>query len=211
MSDFLAAVILAAGSSSRLGQPKQLLRLDGKTLLTRTVELARAAGCDRVIVVVGANGEAMIDELLGTPVEIVRNEAWQLGMGSSIRAGVARYFAQPPVSGGLFLMLCDQPHVSVQTLHRLHAAHIRSGRPVCVSSYGGTIGAPVLVAGSRIASLLDVPDDRGAKTIWLDNPADVEPVPCEVAVFDVDLPSDVARMRRAADNEKIGVSSFAAR
>src|SRR5438045_3195305 len=84
----IAAVILAAGASSRLGKPKQLLGFRGHSLLRRAAEAALSAGCQPVVVVLGACLEPSVRELAGLPVQVVENREWQEGIGSSVRTGV---------------------------------------------------------------------------------------------------------------------------
>src|ERR1700743_3229576 len=100
-------VILAAGSSSRLGQPKQNLVYKGKTLLQRAVETAMASICETVVVVLGANTEVIKPTIANYGVEIVENIEWNEGMASSIRNGLKKVLQMNPHVQSVILMLCD--------------------------------------------------------------------------------------------------------
>lgn len=106
----VAAVVLAAGGSTRMGQPKQLLTFGGRTLLRRTAEVALGAGGDPVFVVLGAGAEQVASELDGLNVTAVVNGEWAAGPGTSVRAGIAALERLPGVEAAVFL-LCDQPLV----------------------------------------------------------------------------------------------------
>ena len=121
-SGMTGAVILAAGGSSRLGQPKQLLRFRGKSLVHHIVAAARQAGCSPVIVVIGSDSEKVTGELRSTSAVIVENENWQRGIGSSIRAGVQGLIDYAPEIDAVVLLVCDQPEVNADTIRNLVSA-----------------------------------------------------------------------------------------
>lgn len=197
MSGRTAAVVLAAGGSSRLGRPKQLLSLGGRTLIARAVDVAVEAGCDPVIVVLGRDADACTTALAGRDVRIIVNTDWAAGLGTSIRAGVRAALAGATVMDRVLLLLADQPNVDASTLLRLIAAADGSGRPVTVAAYAGTVGPPVLAGGPFVARLAQWPDDRGAKDLWSANPESVERVDCPEAATDVDTEADYVRLREA--------------
>ncbi len=115
----IAAVVLAAGASKRLGEPKQLVMLGDETLLERTVRVAREAGCSPVVVVVGAEyAQVLGNSVLGDAVPVI-NDQWQEGMASSIRLGVRILGIVARDVEGVLLMTCDQPAVTVKHLLRL--------------------------------------------------------------------------------------------
>src|SRR3954453_7322887 len=109
-SNGVGAVILAAGSSSRMGRPKQILRFGAESLLRRATRAAVDAGCSPVVVVTGANAEQSRGELERLPVEEVLNTRWETGMASSIRCGIERLLSVDADTEAAVLMLCDQPH-----------------------------------------------------------------------------------------------------
>src|ERR1700722_15477383 len=129
----VAAVVLAAGGSSRLGEPKQLVRLGEENLLERAVRVAREVGCWPVVVVLGASAEVIRSQCSLGDARVLVNEGWEEGMASSIRLGVGA------LSGvdGCVVMTCDQPAVTVEHLSRLTV-----GDEVKASRYAGRNGIP---------------------------------------------------------------------
>ena len=151
-----AAVVLAAGASTRLGEPKQLVMLGGEALLERAARTATAAGCAPVVVMLGAAGEQIAARCdLGDAVTVL-NPEWAEGMASSIRAGVAA------VAGatGIVLMTCDQPAVTAEHLRALMASS-----EVTASSYAGRRGVPAYFPAASFAALLDLRGDSGAREL----------------------------------------------
>jgi molybdenum cofactor cytidylyltransferase len=207
----VAAIVLAAGASSRMGTPKQLLQLQGKSLVRRAVETVAGAGCERVIVVAGAAVEDIRRDLaeltsgqnslaMAARIEIVINSGWERGIGSSIRTGAAVLLQISPAPASVVLLLCDQPFVTSAAVRRLIDAMDAAGKPVIVSSFSGTIGPPVVVRADYFSRLMNLPDDRGAKSIWMDTPDLVCAVVCDEAGVDIDTPGDFERAReRLAD------------
>jgi len=153
----IAAIVLAAGASTRLGEPKQLIVIDGETLLERAVRTAREANCAPVVVVLGANAERIREQCdLGDAVVVV-NEAWEEeGMASSIRIGVDALGG----TDGVVLMTCDQPAVTADHLRAL----MRSAE-VTASAYAGRRGVPAYFPASSVPELLQLRGDTGAREL----------------------------------------------
>ena len=179
--------MLAAGGSRRLGQPKQLLRHAGDTLVRRTVTAALDAGCAPVVVVAGAEREKVAAALRDLAVTIVPNDDWPRGMGTSIRAGVARLRE----TDALILLVCDQPKVDAGILRQLIARQAETGQPMAASSYSGTHGVPALFTRSCYERLLALDDETGAKALLLGRPGEVVSVPFEAGALDIDTPADL--------------------
>lgn len=191
----IGAVILAAGSSSRLGQPKQLLQYEGQTLVRRAAQAAFEAGCDPVVVVVGAEGEKVAAALRDLTVMFVPNEDWQRGMGTSIRAGVDRLRE----SDAVLLLVCDQPKVDAGLLRELIAQQEQTGRSMVATSYAGTQGVPALFTQACFEQLLSLGHETGAKTLLLARPAEVAAVEFPPAAWDIDTPADLRSLDGAPD------------
>ncbi len=164
----IAAVILAAGASSRFGSPKALLELEGQTLLRRVVRRAFEGGCDPVVLVLGADAERCRAAVGGDPIVVVVNSDWEEGMGSSIRAGISALAGRPEIRGAL-LLTCDQPLLTSSLVTDLRTAFEDfSGNPprsAVVCGYAGTRGIPALFGAPLFASLQRLGGDRGAKTV----------------------------------------------
>ena len=154
----IAAVVLAAGASTRLGEPKQLVRIAGERMLERAVRVAREAGCDPVVVLgAGAGRIAAICELGGA--RVVVNDGWAEGMASSLRLGIAAVAADVARA---VVMTCDQPAVTPEHLRRL--IDLCLDTPVA-SSYAGRRGVPACFPASAFAELLQLGGDAGARRL----------------------------------------------
>ena len=190
----IGAIILAAGGSTRMGRPKQLLQFKGQSLLRRATSVAIDAGCDPVVVVVGNDSPMMLAELDGLSVHAIENSDWPRGIGTSIRSGVRELLSLRPATTASFIHLCDQPLVTPATFAKLFDARTDSGKPVCVCTYADTIGPPVLVDRTLFPALLELPDHAGAKKIWTDHPQNVCTVTCPEAALDMDTPEDLQKI-----------------
>lgn len=187
-----AAIVLAAGRSARFGRPKQLLRIDGRSLVARAVDAAREGGCDPVVVVVGADAEAVRRELADQPVRIVLNEQWEEGLASSVRAGVAAVATLAGVRAALILT-CDQVRLAPAVVRGLLAAAAAAQGKMVASEYGGTVGVPALFDRSHFAGLLALRGESGAKQLLLRHAAAVLRVPWPDGASDLDAPEDLER------------------
>jgi molybdenum cofactor cytidylyltransferase len=193
----VSAVILAAGGSARLGQPKQLLIFRGETLVRRAVRAATEADCAPVLVVIGESGDAIREELRETSGVIIQNEDWRDGIGSSIRCGVERLAILAPQARAVVLLTCDQPSVQSETIAALIAEHEKTGKPIVASRYAETLGVPAVFDRSCFNDLLSLRGDSGAKSLIARRPGDVASIAFEEGAIDIDTPEDFARLRLA--------------
>jgi molybdenum cofactor cytidylyltransferase len=188
----VGAVILAAGGSSRLGQPKQLLIFRGETLVRRAVRAALEAHCAPVVVVVGEAGDAIRNEVRAMPAVVVENPDWRRGLGTSIRCGL-RSCADSIEA--VVLLACDQPLVDSTIVAALISAHESRGKPIVASRYANTLGIPALFDRSCFEALRALPDDSGAKSLIAARPNDVASITFEDGAVDIDTPEDFERLR----------------
>ncbi len=193
----VAAVVLAAGGSSRLGQPKQLLIFRGETLIRRAVRVAAEAECAPIVVVVGETREAIERNLdihgqegLARPT-VIENEDWQRGIGTSIRCGLEQL---PKDVDAAVLLTCDQPFLDASIVRQLIGAHEETDKPIVASSYANTVGVPALFDRSCFNALLALPDATGAKAFILAKRGDVAPIPFARGEIDIDTPEDLRRL-----------------
>jgi molybdenum cofactor cytidylyltransferase len=182
----IAAVVLAAGASSRLGEPKQLIRLGAENLLERAVRVAREAGCEPVVVVVGSEyGRVLANSVLGDVITVI-NDKWEEGMASSIRLGVGALRFAPKDAEGVVLMTCDQPAVTTKHLFELtQRAEVKASR------YAGRNGVPAFFPKKNFDVLMSLTGDKGARELL----AEARYEELENGDLDVDTAEDVARAR----------------
>lgn len=202
----IASVVLAAGGSTRLGQPKQLLRYAGETLVARTARTAITAGCHPVVVVTGANNIQVEAALEALPsVRSVHNGDWETGMGSSTRAGILALDASGTEFDAVLLLVCDQPLVNEDVLLRLCAAHRETGSNVVASEYGGVWGVPCLFDRALLPELAALDGASGAKSVIERHRriGDATAILFPGGAFDVDTPADWERWQEL-ETSKMG-------
>jgi xanthine/CO dehydrogenase XdhC/CoxF family maturation factor/CTP:molybdopterin cytidylyltransferase MocA len=190
----VAAVILAAGSSSRMGRPKQTLKFEDISLLRRSVQAAIGAGCSPVIVVTGANAEHSRAELDGLEVREVWNPRWETGMGSSIGAGISELLDTEPQTSAAVVMLCDQPYVTADVISQIVSDHHRTQRSIVGARYGGGIGVPALFHRSHFDELAGLKGASGAKSVIARHTDTAHFIDLPQAEVDVDTPDDYERL-----------------
>jgi len=184
-----AAVILAAGASTRMGEPKQLLEIGGMTLLERAVVTASEAGCDPVVVVLGANAAAITARCALRRAWVVVHAGWAAGMSSSIRAGVELVEGFGEVRG-LALMTCDMPGVTAAHVTAL----IGEGEVVRASRYSDRQGVPAYFPRESFGALRKLEGEIGARELL----REAESVDLRGGEMDVDTPEDATRARADA-------------
>jgi CTP:molybdopterin cytidylyltransferase MocA len=184
----IACAILAAGASRRLGRPKQLLPIQGQSLLRRVAIEACGSACARVAVVLGAQAAIIAPTLAGLPVTRLENDSWSEGMASSIRRAVA--WASDTQSEALILCVCDQVALTASHLDRLIGTFRGSRSSMVGSAYGGICGVPALFGSDRFPALRRLSGDRGAMGI-LRADLDTIAVSWTAGERDLDVPSDL--------------------
>ncbi|RSK44963.1 nucleotidyltransferase family protein [Hymenobacter rigui] len=191
-----AIILLAAGSSSRLGEPKQLVPFRGQTLLRRAAETAVAAAAGApVVVVTGALHQQLLPELAGLPVHSVRCAQWERGMGASLKTGLQQLGQLISSPTDVIILLCDQPFVTPELLLQLETTHQQTDQPIVACTYADTRGVPVFFAAAMMPALLALPDGSGAGYLLKQHAAQVMEVSFPAGVLDVDTPEQVAALR----------------
>jgi molybdenum cofactor cytidylyltransferase len=193
----LLVVILAAGESRRLGQPKQLVGIDGEPILRRQCRMALEAWLGPVAVILGCRAADCAAAIADLPVEQHVNEHWANGLGTSIR--LASSAAITAGADGLLLLHADQYRVTPTDLRALAAAWLESGRlSACISVSGSESGPPVIFPQACFANLLTLDGDQGARRVLAELPdGAVQRVTIPNAFVDLDLPADLASLARA--------------
>ena len=189
----IAAVVLAAGRSRRMGQAKLLMPVAGRAIVRHAVEGVLAGGVDSVWVVTGPDGGPIEAALAGLDVQIVVNPAPEEGQAGSVRAGIAALPA--PVDTAL-IALGDQPALEPSIIPALLAARRTSTRPIVAPRYRDGQGNPVVFKREIFPELLRLTGDQGARPVIQKEPARVEWVELDLPMpSDVDTPADYEKIR----------------
>ncbi|MFZ2906841.1 MAG: NTP transferase domain-containing protein [Cyclobacteriaceae bacterium] len=183
-----AILILAAGSSSRMGQSKQQLLIDGQALLFHTVAVALQSSVRNISVVLGSRFEEHREILKGKQVDIIFNANWKTGIGSSIKTGLRHLLSKKPKTEAAIIMVCDQPLLRPQHLKMLFEKHHHTKATLVASAYSGTVGVPALFASRHFDEILELKDDEGAKKIIHQYP--IETIDFPEGAIDLDTPED---------------------
>lgn len=188
----IPAIVLAAGASARLGQPKQLVEYEGETLLSRAIRLAHEAGADPVFVVLGANLEVILPAGLRDVAVPVINKDWQQGISSSIQAGLRAIHGTLPLTKGVCLLACDQPRLSSDHIRALmRAFSSEAGAVIVASGYEGVLGTPAVLPRSAFRQLFELRGDKGARALFSRPPCPLVEVPFPGGEIDIDTPADL--------------------
>lgn len=192
----IPAIVLAAGASSRLGQPKQLIEFEGETLLVRTIRMAREAGADPVFAVLGAQFELMIVDAQGAGAIPHINFEWEQGMSTSIHTGLRGVSAAVPKAPGVLLLTCDQPRLTAAHLTDLLGAFQQEQKPLIVASaYEGTLGTPAIIPRALFSKLNALQGDKGARVLFANPACPILERPFPGGAIDIDTPDDLTRLR----------------
>jgi xanthine dehydrogenase accessory factor len=192
----ISALVLAAGTSSRMGEPKPLVSLGGRPVLAHVLAAVAASRVDETIVVLGAASDRVRKEVPREGARWVENPSFAEGMSSSLKVGVA---ALSPESVGFFVVLADEPFVRASTYDALIAARERTGARIVLPTFEGVRGNPVLIDRSLAGEVDEITGDRGCRALRLRHPKETVEVPVDDpgVVIDLDTPEEVERARRA--------------
>ena len=197
-----ACILLAAGASSRLGYPKQLLLVDGETLLHRSARIAIAVGVQSLYVVLGYAANEVRPALLDLPATVLINEDWRSGMASSLKAGLQALSSDTTHA---LVLVCDQVGLSIDQLNKLLAAGCAYPQNIVASSYQGKNGVPAIFPVDCFHALKAIDGDRGARDLLQSHSDRVIPVPFDQGSLDIDTSEDVTRAGLAqGDHVHIG-------
>ena len=190
-----AAIVLAAGASRRLGQPKQLVEYCGETLLERGIRLARDAGASPVFVVLGAHADAIRARVSLQNAIPVLNGDWEQGIAGSIHAGIHALEEKAPEMPGVLIMSCDQPQLTAAHLRALmDAFDAHAGTSIVASRYAGVLGVPAVFPREAFAQLMALRGDKGARALLQEPPCAVQTVDFPGGEEDIDTPADLAKL-----------------
>jgi molybdenum cofactor cytidylyltransferase len=192
VSDSIPAIILAAGASKRLGQPKQLIRYNGQTLLERAERFAGESGAAPVIVVTGAHHQQIRSLIPLDHATAVFNPHWEKGIASSIHAGLEAIERLQPASLAALILPCDQLRLSADHLRALLSAFASQPQPsIVASAYANALGIPAVFPRAAFWQLLALQGDKGARALLFNPPCPVLSIPFAGGEIDIDCPDDL--------------------
>lgn len=186
----IGIVILAAGSSSRLGRPKQLLQYKETTLLNNTILEASKVQNSFVVVVTGANSESVLKELNSAEITTCFNLDWETGMSSSIVKGLNEILLLNPDCEQCIFAVCDQPFVTTSIFENLINEYVKTGKAIVASAYSKTLGTPVLFHKKYFPELLELKGQEGAKKLIKKYAEDTASIIFEKGNIDIDTEED---------------------
>jgi len=159
-------LILAAGNSSRMGFPKQLLKWKNTTLLQHTMDTVKKISAEEIILVLGANSEKIKAEIDSNEVTVLVNKNWNLGLGNSIAYGINYIETILPEAENVLIMLADQPLINTEFLIKMiESFKLNPSRIVCTLYEDGKFGVPTIFNKKYFAELVGLNDDKGAKSV----------------------------------------------
>lgn len=192
----IGVVILAAGSSSRLGYAKQLVEFRGKPLLQHTIDISDSLAFETKVLVLGARFDEIQDKIDSKNFEIVMNENWEEGMSSSIRKGLLSSLEIEGNLNHLLILLSDQPFVNKDRIEELINLQEESKSPATFSEYAGEIGVPAIFSAEVFPYLRELKGDMGARKLIINNKFDFQALKFEKGNFDVDTKEDVELLKQ---------------
>lgn len=172
---------------------KQVLAFGSKTLLQHAIDEALQV-FDRVLVVIGAEADAVRSSIADRPVEIVLNEKWQTGMGSSIAAAMHEIERRNPTWSAAALLVADQPLVNAGHLRAMRDFFEQQGAPAIAAQYNNILGVPAFFRQEMFAALAALPPELGARHLLRGSAVKAAPFPLPEAALDIDTPEDFARL-----------------
>jgi molybdenum cofactor cytidylyltransferase len=191
----IGIIILAAGESKRMGSPKQLLDIQGKTLLRHTIDVALATENRPVVLVVGANKAQIAPELEGLPLTIIDNPMWHEGMSSSVKMGMAGLWMTNRNVEAVLMLVCDQPYISVSLLNRMTDIYEAKRPRLVACRYDSQIGVPALFDRTLFEEMLTLTGDKGAKPLLMKHLDEAHLIQFEAGIVDLDSPEDYEQFR----------------
>ncbi len=181
-----------------MGQPKQLLQWQGKTLIRQTIETALATDCHKIIVVLGASANAIRMEIADFEVHIAENPDWPQGMSTSVKIGIQKLLEINIEAESALLLLTDQPLLTpahlIELLHQPPATNNKKQASIIASFYNNKPGVPALFDKKWFDALQQLSGDQGARALFRQFPDEVQTIPFPEGAFDIDFPEDYQKL-----------------
>ena len=195
----MGVVILAAGGSSRLGQPKQLIKFHSKTLLQNILDQSQALTFASYVLVLGAHAAEIRKSIDPGNFKIIINENWVEGIASSIRRGVEGSLEIDPELEHILFLLSDQPFVTSELIDELVKTHMHQNKDITGCKYQDTVGVPAIFTKRMFKELGMLKGDRGAKVLIKKYPDKQAVVPFDLGSIDVDIPGDYNKLINSSE------------
>ena len=197
--DNVGVVVLAAGSSSRLGQPKQLIKYKGKPLLQNILDHSQVLSFTSKVLILGAHAEEIKKNINTGEFRVIINEQWEEGIASSILKGVRSSLEINPNLENILFLLSDQPFVTSALIKELLDTHKKEGKTITGCRYDKTVGVPVIFNKNMFRELCHLNGDRGAKVLIRKYPDKVAAVSFDLGSVDIDEPEDYRKLLKLKD------------
>lgn len=178
-----------------MGEPKQMLQYEGKSLLQRAVQSAVETGCEPIVVVVGSNQNSVSESVDTSAAILIYNPDWEQGMASSINTGVTELLRLNPGINATIIMLCDQPFADAQLLNALKNENLSTDTKIIACAYKDTLGVPVLFDRYYFQDLLELKGEEGAKKLIMKHQEDVLSIPFPNGAIDIDTAADYEHLQ----------------
>jgi len=191
----IEVLIMAAGASRRLGQPKQLVEYQGQTLIRRISKEAIDADIGNVTIVTGYDHVTIESEIRDLHVDVYYNEEWEEGLGASIRNGLKHILKEKPDTNAILLTMVDQPYVDGTHLKKLAKAYDPSRPMIIASAYSSTFGVPVLFDSHYFDLMKELIGDEGGKKVFVKYLRNIVEIPFIEGAIDIDEKEDLKSLK----------------
>ncbi|SNT39466.1 molybdenum cofactor cytidylyltransferase [Ekhidna lutea] len=190
----IGLLVLAAGASSRLGQPKQLVKFEDKPLLQHILDIGKEVNVNERVLVLGAKSELIQEVIIPGAFSIVHNYDWEKGMSTSIKVGLKSLQEKHTNLKHVIIMLSDQPYVTIEIINQLIASQDDTKPCITTCSYANQMGVPAIFSHHFFADLLKLTGDQGARKLIQQKLDHVRTIPFSKGVIDIDTPDDLGKL-----------------
>lgn len=187
----IGGILLAAGGSTRMGRPKQLIEFEGTTLIRRAATNLANSACEVSVVVLGSDADACGPELSGININIAFNPKWASGMGSSLKTGLRRLIEIESEISAVVVTLCDQPYITAEIIDHLMTEFCRIRPLIVASEYNNISGVPALFSREMFDEIYKLDGDEGARQLIRSAGGRVLRIAQPGAAYDIDSPHDL--------------------
>ncbi|WP_425390742.1 nucleotidyltransferase family protein [Ekhidna sp.] len=190
----IGLMILAAGASSRLGQPKQLVKFEDKPLLQHTLDIGQEVNVQERVLVLGAKSELIQEVIIPGTFSIIHNYEWDKGMSTSIHVGLKSLEGKHTNLKHVIIMLSDQPYVTIEIINQLIASQDAAEPCITTCSYANQMGVPAIFSHHFFEDLLKLTGDQGARKLIQQKLDCVRTIPFSKGAIDIDTPDDLEKL-----------------